>query len=238
MSDIALDLLDKAGETAKLPVHRVVICGYTARDRAAAERHIEELAAVGVPRPSSVPELNVFDGALATQEATIGPVAEESSGEVEPVVIFADDGDWYLTVGSDHTDRLLERVDMRGSKGACPKPIGRSGWTSSWASAHWDELELRSFVGADDVPYQRAPLTTLLPFEDLQAIISDRVGHLEGSAAFLGTVPLLTGGITCSDRYRLEIALPGGTVAPLEYRVERRSSRARSELDQTSKEAR
>ncbi|MEO9527100.1 MAG: DUF2848 family protein, partial [Roseibium sp.] len=34
---------------------RLIVAGWTGRDRAAVDHHIEELAAIGVPTPSSVP---------------------------------------------------------------------------------------------------------------------------------------------------------------------------------------
>ena len=39
----------------QVDVQQLVIAGWAGRNRAAIEHHIEELAAIGVPRPSAVP---------------------------------------------------------------------------------------------------------------------------------------------------------------------------------------
>ncbi|MXZ98678.1 MAG: DUF2848 domain-containing protein, partial [Acidimicrobiaceae bacterium] len=46
----------------------LVVIGYAGRDRAAVEHHIDELAALGVPRPASIPLFMVFPPGLITQE--------------------------------------------------------------------------------------------------------------------------------------------------------------------------
>ena len=45
------------GKSAEVTVnpHTLIVAGWTGRDEAALNHHIEELAAIGVPRPSSVP---------------------------------------------------------------------------------------------------------------------------------------------------------------------------------------
>lgn len=43
------------GRAIGLAPTRLVVAGWTGRDRAAIEHHIDELARLGVPRPSTVP---------------------------------------------------------------------------------------------------------------------------------------------------------------------------------------
>ncbi|MEX0758600.1 MAG: DUF2848 family protein, partial [Tistlia sp.] len=62
-----------------------VIAGWTGRDPAAIEHHIEELAAIGVPRPSSVPLYYRVSAQAFTQAPAIQVVGDGSSGEVEPL---------------------------------------------------------------------------------------------------------------------------------------------------------
>ena len=83
---------------------RLVIAGWTGRDSAAIAHHIEELEAIGVPRPSSVPLYYRVGSALLTQSPVVEALGAQSSGEAEPTLFFAA-GEWWLTVGSDHTDR-------------------------------------------------------------------------------------------------------------------------------------
>ncbi|CAM3708349.1 Protein of uncharacterised function (DUF2848) [Bordetella pertussis] len=46
---------DGATRTVETEIRNLVVAGWAGRDRAAIEHHIEELAELGVPRPSSVP---------------------------------------------------------------------------------------------------------------------------------------------------------------------------------------
>lgn len=50
-------LLPRQGESEQIgfDVTTLIVAGWTGRDEAALRHHIEELAAIGVPRPSSVP---------------------------------------------------------------------------------------------------------------------------------------------------------------------------------------
>ena len=109
---------------------------------AAIEHHIEELAAIGVPRPTSVPlYYRIADNQL-TQAETVQAVGGDSSGEVETFV-FAVDGEMYVSIASDHTDRKLETYSVALSKQVCVKPVARAAgrwptWPAtgtSWSSA-------------------------------------------------------------------------------------------------------
>src|SRR6185369_7877834 len=110
------------GAPVELSPRQLVVAGWTGRDSAAIEHHIHELAAIGVPRPSSVPLYYRLAASLLTQAPQIEVLGPGSSGEVEPVLLRAG-GRWWLTVGSDHTDREAERAGVALSKQLCPKPI-------------------------------------------------------------------------------------------------------------------
>jgi hypothetical protein len=118
---------------------KLIVAGWTGRDEAAVHHHIEELAAIGVPRPSSVPVFYRNSiGNLATAER-IEVLGEDTSGEVEPVLLAMDDGLW-VTVGSDHTDRKAEAMGIAISKQLCSKVIGTTLWRFDEVVAHWDKL--------------------------------------------------------------------------------------------------
>ena len=53
MTNLSFDI--GAGQTLNVQPTRLVIAGWTGRDAAGIQHHIEELAALGVPRPSTVP---------------------------------------------------------------------------------------------------------------------------------------------------------------------------------------
>lgn len=165
--------LDDAGgiERHELTVApgRLVIAGWTGRDAVAIEHHIEELAALGVPRPSSVPLYYRVGAALLTQSATIEVLGGDSSGEVEPVLFFAS-GEWWLTVGSDHTDRRVETYSVAVSKQLCPKPVATTAWRWRDVAGRQDGLGLCSRILEDGrwVDYQSGGLHAIRPLESLR----------------------------------------------------------------------
>src|ERR1700749_3924739 len=94
----------RQGDSHRTDFHvaKLIVAGWTGRDEAALRHHIEELAEIGVPRPSSVPVFyrNAVNNVMQTERLEVlGP---DTSGEVEPVVVVLDDGMW-VGLGSDHT---------------------------------------------------------------------------------------------------------------------------------------
>ena len=122
-------------------IDQMIIAGWAGRDHAAIEHHIEELAAIGVPRPSSVPLFYRVANQLLTQDATVQMVGNEGSGEVE-VFVFKHHDQLLVSLTSDHTDRGLETVSVALSKQVCSKPVGRQAWLFSDVASHWDQLLL------------------------------------------------------------------------------------------------
>src|SRR6185503_14926747 len=144
--------------------------GWTGRDRAAIDHHIEELAAIGVPRPSSVPLYYRAAASLLTQAPQIEVLGAGSSGEVEPVLVRAR-GRWWLTAGSDHTDRDAERAGVALSKQLCAKPVASQAWSWDELAARADTIALRSEIFEDGrwVRYQDGTLASIRPLEQLIA---------------------------------------------------------------------
>ena len=140
-------------------IEDLVIAGWTGRDVAALKHHIEELKAIGVQPPSSVPLYYRAAAALLTQSDTIQVLGDDSSGEVEPVLIGTPERLW-VTIGADHTDRKVESYNIAVSKQVCQKPVGRTAWRFEDIEPHWDRLILRSFVieAGKKVLYQEGPL--------------------------------------------------------------------------------
>jgi 4-hydroxyphenylacetate 3-monooxygenase len=160
--------LTVAGSGERLPVRpeRLVVAGYTAADEASVARHIEELAAIGVPPPPAVPMFYPLDPALLSTDARIRVPGPATSGEVEPVLV-RHRGTYYLGVGSDHTDRVIERRDIAASKAACPKPVGGSvleiGPDLSFPQWH----EVQASCAVDGQPYQEGAVSSLRHPADL-----------------------------------------------------------------------
>ena len=148
---------------------QLVIAGWTGRDAAAIQHHIHELEQIGVPPPSSVPLYYRASNSLLTQSPQVQVLGPNSSGEAEPVLFLAD-GDWWLTVGSDHTDRKVETYSVAVSKQMCPKPIAALAWRWADVAAHQDELVLRSRILEDGawVTYQKGRFAAIRPLESLR----------------------------------------------------------------------
>ena len=195
----------------------LVVVGYAGRDRAAVEHHIDELAELGVPRPASVPLFIVFPPGLVSQEPSIAVTGSNTSGEAE-IVVVVDGDEAFVTLGSDHTDRTLEAVDIVASKGVCPKPVARSGWSAVEVGDRWDDLVLRSRIDGD-VPYQDGSAAANLHPLELVAAIPWAGRPPDCFVAFTGTVPVI-GGIRPSTGFRAELSGPGLSPIELSYRVE------------------
>ncbi len=190
-------------------IEDLVIAGWTGRDVAALNHHIEELKAVGVQPPSSVPLYYRVAAALLTQADTIQVLGEDSSGEAEPVLVGTPDRLW-VTLGADHTDRKVEGYGVAVSKQMCPKPVGRTAWRFEEVEPHWDRLILRSFVteAGRKVLYQEGPLASIRPPRELVAGWRNGDKRLPpGVAMFCGTLGAI-GGIRPSPRFDMEIEDP------------------------------
>lgn len=164
-------------ELRQVPARQYVIAGWTGRDPAAITHHIHELQALGVAPPSTVPLYYRASASMLTQGEQIQVLGEHSSGEVEPVLFHAQ-GEWWLTVGSDHTDRKVEAYSVAVSKQMCPKPIGTVAWLWSDVADYQDELQLRSriFENGQWVDYQRGTLASIRPLQSLRdTYLCDRI---------------------------------------------------------------
>ena len=173
-----------------------VVAGWTGRDRAALDHHIEELAAIGVPGPSAVPLFYRVGVEQLTQSDRIQVLGGESSGEVEPVLVASERG-LYLTVGSDHTDRQVEAYSIPVSKQMCPKILALSAWPIDLED-DLDALELDAWarIAGLDTQYQHGNLGMIRPLRDLVGLY----GGLEpGTVMLCGTVPV-SGKIRPADR--------------------------------------
>jgi hypothetical protein len=187
-------------------VATLIVAGWTGRDEAALRHHIEELAAIGVPRPSSVPVFyrnSVFN---VTQASRVEVLCPDTSGEAEPVVV-AHGGKLWLTVGSDHTDRKAETMGITLSKKLCAKPVGRDLWLLDDVAGHWDQLKLRAFATIDGrrVIYQEGTLAGMRTPADLIARYGASLAP--GTMMFCGTLGAI-GVIRPASRFEVELEDP------------------------------
>jgi Protein of unknown function (DUF2848) len=199
----------------KFDPNKVVIAGWTGRNREAIEHHIEELAAIGVPRPSTVPLYYRVTINCLTQAHSIQVVGDNTSGEAEPVLLAMQDGLW-LTVGSDHTDRSAETYSVALSKQLCPKVIATQAWRFDDIKAHADQILLRSWVVDVEakVLYQDGTLAAIRSLETLVEGYARSIGGSNiaeampiGSIMSCGTVGAI-GGIRPAKRFIMQLFDP------------------------------
>lgn len=200
------------GDTVVLTDFDLVVAGYTGRDEASVKKHIDELAEIGVAPPETVPAFYELPASLATQEERITVSGSNTSGEVEPVLVRAG-GKLYLAVGSDHTDRDIERESVAKSKAACVKPLG--GRVVAVAEPDWDAIAASSTV--DGARYQQGTLSALRVPTDVLAMRDGSAGR--DLVLFCGTLPLLDGGFVAGTDWKLSLTLPDGTELTHEYSV-------------------
>ncbi|MCK4984394.1 MAG: DUF2848 family protein, partial [Desulfobacterales bacterium] len=142
-----------------------------------------------------------------TQKDAIQVEGRETSGEVE-FFMLVDESTIYVGVASDHTDRELERIDIRKSKQVCPTILSRNLWNYEEVKETWDQIQIRSWAIKDGQKsiYQESTLGSILPPEDLirlvQQQLNDRIGSI---ALFSGTPPLLAGEMIFADRFEGEL---------------------------------
>lgn len=197
------------GQVLGVDLTELVVAGWAGRDRAAIEHHIEELAAIGVPRPSTVPLYYRVAENLMTQAERIQVLGSETSGEVETFV-FSAQGEMYVGLASDHTDRKLETLGVALSKQICAKPLARKAWRFAEVAGHWDEMIIRSFIEekGERVLYQEGPLAALRPPLDLIAGFTGGAATLpDGIGMICGTVGAI-GGIRPAAVFAMELFDP------------------------------
>ncbi len=200
---------DSQPRQVEVEFNTLIVAGWAGRDMAAIEHHIEELAAIGVPRPSSVPlYYRIADNQL-TQQETVQALGEDSSGEVETFV-FSVDGEMYVSIASDHTDRKLETYSVAMSKQVCVKPVATSAWRLADVADYWDELIIRSYIVENgvEVLYQEGPLASLRTPQDLIAGYTGGATALPAGAGMTcGTVGAI-GGIRAAADFTMELHDP------------------------------
>ncbi|MEM8752657.1 MAG: DUF2848 family protein [Pseudomonadota bacterium] len=198
----------------EVEIKRAFVAGWTGRDEAAVRDHIEELAMLDVPAPSTTPLYYRISPGLIVQTGEIAVLGEETSGEAEPFVLKWN-GVTGLGLASDHTDRGLEVFSVAHSKMICPKPVATSLWRLNTETA--DALTLRSWIdgGAGWAVYQDGELAEIRPLAELIA----GAGLEEGDAMLCGTLPA-RGGIRPAPRFRMELGDPAsGRVITADYAV-------------------
>jgi len=211
MTALTFNCVSKAGEALReFTIDEVIIAGWTGRDRDAVEAHIRELEELGVKRPDTVPCYYFVTDDRLTQRDCVQLLGQASTGEVEFFLVH-DGEQFWVGIGSDHTDREVETYDITVSKQICSKPVGRILWPLNEVREHWDRLELRSWRedNGSDVLYQQGSVTAMLEPEVLLQRYAETSGKAfePGMLMFCGTLAAI-GGIQRTDRLTLELNDP------------------------------
>jgi hypothetical protein len=187
-------------------VNQLTLAGWAGRNPAAVEAHIRELELLGLPRPTRTPIFYRVASSLLTTSNVIEVVGEETSGEVEFVFVMQDDGLW-VGLGSDHTDRGLERTSVALSKQLCSKVVAPELWRVEDVASHWDQLVLRSWAhrGGTRSLYQQGTLAAILPPDRLIGMYESSVTALGAGAVLFGGTIATVESIGPADAFEMEL---------------------------------
>jgi hypothetical protein len=209
MFDLTFTIEAKGATTPlTLAIEQAVIAGWTGRDPVARDKHIAELEAIGIARPATTPIYYRCSARRLNQEDKIEVCGENSSGEVE-FVLIGWQGRIFVGLGSDHTDRKVESYSVTVSKQMCDKPIASTLWELEDVIGHWDRLILRAYAwikGKREL-YQEDTLDVMLPVSELLARgFPD--GKLPDGCAMFGGTFAAKGGIRPASRFEYELEDP------------------------------
>lgn len=207
------------GSVSRLPVivDKLVIAGWTGRDQAKVQEHIDELKELGVAPPTSTPVFYPLSANVVTQADTVQVLGDGSSGEVEAMLVGTPKG-MLVTLASDHTDRVAEAYSIQISKQMCQKPVARAAWWFRDVVERWDSLTLQSWQ--DGEVYQDGDCTAMLPPLEIVrgACRADELPS--GWAMPLGTLPV-HGGIHGGNVFKMRLGDPStGRAIDHTYTVE------------------
>lgn len=207
---------------------RMVNAGYVGKNQEEVRRHIDELAAKGIPGPKSIPVLFPVICSALKIDSEIEVYENKTSGEVEYVLCVVSEDEVYVGLGSDHTDRHLEETDIPRSKQICPNLMSQRVWPLEEVESHWDDLIMSASVVKDgeEILYQEGRLGLLLNPAELISFVKEKIGSpLKNLVIFSGTMGMLTGEFVFGESFsaklvdektnrRLEISYD---VKPLDY---------------------
>lgn len=203
--DIQL-LLQKKNSVTSLPfsVDKMVNAGFTGRNQEEVRHHLDELAAKGIEVPEKTPVLYPVIPDTLTAETRIEVYGDQTAGEIEYVLFVKNENQVYVGIGSDHTDRKLEELDIPRSKQICPNLMAPVVWDLNEVSGHWDDLIMECTVRKDNdsIVYQKGNLGLLMSPDELLTLVSKRVqGPVSNMAIFSGTVKMLTDDFVFADTF-------------------------------------
>jgi hypothetical protein len=192
----------------RLAIQAVVNLGSATRDADTAVEHQQEVAKEGIHIAFDVPAPRIYPMGVQTLSTadSVQVHGTRSSGEVEIVVVVTDRV--YVGVGSDHTDRDLERTSIVWSKTACSNVLAPVLWPLDEVAAEWDRFVLKSWV--DGRLYQEVGTAAFLRPEDMLRIVAERAPGIprSGLALFGGTIVSLDKNLGFGARWEFALEDP------------------------------
>jgi hypothetical protein len=195
MSVLKFKLIEKDGASSDkyMDFSRCYNLGFTMRDEAKMQAHLEECYKLGIKeliceRPPLV--MPISSWAVLT-DTHIGVQRPKTSGEVEIVTIVDENDEIYVSVGSDHTDRSLETIDIPWSKQVAPNVVAPQMWRWNDVKDHWDDIHMESWVidQGETVKYQEAMVNEFWTPAEMVQGLRDSVVRVPGAnILFSGTV--------------------------------------------------
>jgi 4-hydroxyphenylacetate 3-monooxygenase len=211
MPALLVDIAEKTGERQiTLNPRRIYNLGSATRSPERAIAHQEEVKDIGVSIAFDIPAPRIYplgpNAVVTDDEITVQ--GDRTSGEVEIVIVVADE--IYVGVGSDHTDRALERTSIVWSKQACANVLAPRLWRWEDVKDRWDEFRLRSFV--DGKLYQDCGVADFLSPPDMLAIVRARTATMpeRDFMIFGGTIASVDKSVGFGTRWEIELVDPTG----------------------------
>ncbi|MET1022421.1 MAG: DUF2848 domain-containing protein [Arthrobacter sp.] len=222
MSTLSFELPD--GSTRTVEVRHLLNAGYAGREQDEVQAHIEELALLGVPGPSTTPALYPVSPYLAQQTSEVRVQHGRTSGEAEWALVITEE-EVLLTVACDHTDRELEVHGVAWSKNASPDILGRKAWRLDEVRDHLDQITLKGWVGAGEEPdtiIQDSTLGALLTPDYWLDVLTQRGLNQPGTVLISGTVAMKAGVDQFARSWKVEMTDPvSGASIDASYIVDR-----------------
>ena len=222
MTTLTFELPD--GTTEHVEVTNLLNAGYAGREQQEVQAHIDELALLGIPGPTTIPALYPVSPYLAQQTAEVPAQHGRTSGEAEWAVIISETGP-LLTAACDHTDRNLEVHGVAWSKNAGPDVIANRAWRLDDVRDHLDSLRLRAWVTdptGNETLIQDSNLSALLSPDYWLNALQERGLAKQGTILISGTVPMLEGVDQFAEGWRVQLHDPAnGNNIELAYKVQR-----------------
>jgi len=205
-----LELIIEGDGSKKLTfeIRKLVNAARSARDTSSVRKHMEELRKTGIAVSNEFPIFYPKTSDRVTTSNRFGVLpGSKTSGEVEYVLLL-DNSNVYVTVGSDHTDRELQKTNLVAAKQIYYNVFAPMVWRYEDVKEHWDDIIMRAWVKKDDQRrlYQEGKLEKLIRPEKLIEEVKSRVtGDLNGMVIFSGTLPTISGELCYSPRFEIEL---------------------------------